>query len=125
MKKITENWINKAEEDFSVARGLIRRRSIPANSICFCCQQMAEKYLKGLLQENMIRFSKTHDLVVLLELARPGFPSLGLLLDDFKFLGKFAVSYRYPGVDAEPREAKAAVSAARRIRTAIRLAIQA
>ena len=102
MKKITTLWISKADEDYSIATGLLRRRRIPADGVCFHCQQSVEKYLKGFLQENMIRFNKTHDLLALLELAKKPIPHLVLLFDDFKFLNKYAVAFRYPGDDADP-----------------------
>lgn len=82
MKKITRTWVIKAEEDFSVATGIVRRRRIPSNTVCFLCQQSAEKYLKGLLQENEVVFSKTHDLVVLHGLAQNPVPQL----EHFKFV---------------------------------------
>jgi HEPN domain-containing protein len=84
---------------------------------------MAEKYLKGLLQENDIHFTKTHDLEILGELARPLVPSLSLLQNDFDALTDYAVKFRYPGCNATPAKAKAAVAAAKRIRAAVRLAL--
>ena len=44
MKGLTAEWLAKAEEDYSVATGLLRRRKIPADSICFHSQQAAEKF---------------------------------------------------------------------------------
>ena len=62
MTRLTREWVTKAEEDFSVAGGLVRRRKIPAwNAICFHCQQCAEKYLKARLQEANIGFPKTQE----------------------------------------------------------------
>jgi HEPN domain-containing protein len=124
MKKTTSEWVAKAEEDYSVAAGLIRRRQIHADAICFHCQQMAEKYLKGLLQENNVHFTKTHDLEILGELARPLVPSLSLLQNDFEALTDYAVKFRYPGNSATPAKAKAAVAAAKRIRATVRLALR-
>ena len=69
MTPLTREWVGKAEEDFSVAVGLVRRRRVPAwNATCFHCQQCAEKYLKARLQEANIPFPKTHSLVALLGL---------------------------------------------------------
>ena len=42
MKSLTAEWLAKAEEDFSVAAGLARRRKVPADSICFHCQQAVQ-----------------------------------------------------------------------------------
>ena len=96
MKGLTAEWIAKAEEDYSVATGLLRRRKIPADSICFHSQQAAEKYLKAILQEQGIHFGKTHDLEELLSLCKPQFPQLGALSNDLKLLGDYAIRYRYP-----------------------------
>ena len=120
MKSSTAEWLAKAEEDFAVGTSLCRRKRIPANIVCFHCQQAAEKYLKGLFEEHRVRHPRTHDLEELMKLATPNWPSLGLLADDFRYLTGFAVKYRYPGTDATPRQARAAVSAAKRVRAAIR-----
>lgn len=119
MKGLTAEWIAKAEEDYSVATGLLRRRKIPADSICFHCQQAAEKYLKAVLQEHEIRFGKTHDLEELLGLCVPQFPQLAALSDDLKLLGDYAVRYRYPGMDATEGQARRAVQATRCVRRVV------
>jgi len=80
MRSLTGEWLDKAEEDYSVATGLLRRRNVPANSICFHSRQAAEKYLKGLLQEQGIRFGKTHDLEDLLRLVGDRLPQRRILL---------------------------------------------
>lgn len=119
MKDLTAEWVAKAEEDYSVARGLLRRRRVPASSICFHCQQAAEKLIKAVLQENGIPFGRTHDLE---ELARAGSQTvtpLSLLSDDLKLLSDYAVRYRYPGFAATDRQARDAADAARRVQVAV------
>jgi HEPN domain-containing protein len=120
MNALTAEWLGKAEEDFSVAVGLARRRRIPANSVCFHCQQAAEKHLKALLQEHGVRFGKTHDLEGLLRLVGAVTPEMLLLADDVKLLSDYAVRYRYPGADATSRQARDAVLAARKVRGLVR-----
>ena len=119
MKKLTAEWVAKAEEDYSVASGLLRRRKVPADSICFHCQQAGEKLLKAVLQDNRIRFGKTHDLEEILSLCVGAAPELALLLDDVTLVGDYAVRYRYPGIRATKTQARNAVKAARRIRAAV------
>jgi HEPN domain-containing protein len=119
MKKLTAEWVTKAEEDFSVATGLLRRRKIPADSVCFHSQQSAEKFLKAVLQEHGVRFGKTHDLEGLLRLCTAIFPALTLLVADAQLLNDYAVRYRYPGIDATTAQAKSAVRAARLVRRTI------
>ncbi len=116
MKVLTAEWLAKAEEDYSVAKGLLRRRKIPADSVCFHSQQSAEKYFKAILQENGVRFGKTHDLEGLLRLCLAIFPQLTLLGGDAQLLNDYAVRYRYPGIDATANQAKLAAKAAGRVR---------
>ncbi len=112
MKGLTAEWLAKAEEDYSVAKGLLRRRKVPADSICFHSQQAAEKYLKAVLQERGVRFGKTHDLEGLLRLCTAVYPQLTLLGADAQLLNDYAVRYRYPGIDATKKQAQTAVKSA-------------
>lgn len=118
MNDLVIEWIRKAEEDYSVVTGLLRRKRLPANVICFHCQQTAEKLLKALLQRKGIRFGRVHDLEALFRLlGKSG--SWELLKDDMKLLSDYAVKYRYPGQDATSRQARDAGKATRRVRVAI------
>ena len=50
MQPVTRHWVRKAEEDHRMAA----RAAAPptqTNSVCYHCQQSAEKYLKALLAE--------------------------------------------------------------------------
>jgi HEPN domain-containing protein len=116
MKGLTAEWLAKAEEDFSVAKGLLRRRKVPADTVCFHSQQAAEKYLKAVLQERGVRFGKTHDLEGLLRLCTAVFPQLTLLVGDAQLLNDYAVRYRYPGIDATKKQSQMAAKAAGRVR---------
>lgn len=78
MKAATRDWIAKAEDDFLAAQTLARRRKKPFHDqVCFHCQQSAEKYLKGRLEEAGIHYPKTHDLDKLLQLVMPVEPMWG------------------------------------------------
>jgi HEPN domain-containing protein len=47
MKQASRDWVKKAEEDYLAALDLARRRNRQLhNSVCFHCQQSAEKYMK-------------------------------------------------------------------------------
>jgi HEPN domain-containing protein len=52
MKKLTAQWLKKADADFAAAEQLLQVRPLLNDQIGFHCQQAAEKYLKALLQEN-------------------------------------------------------------------------
>lgn len=69
MKPLTQEWFDKAEGDWVTAGRELRARKDPNyDAACFHAQQCSEKYLKERLQEEEIRFSKTHDLEILLDL---------------------------------------------------------
>jgi HEPN domain-containing protein len=50
MKPLTEEWIAKAEGDFTTAQRELRARKSPNfDAACFHTQQCIEKYLKAIL----------------------------------------------------------------------------
>ena len=52
MKLITQEWVEKAEGDWtSAGREVLVQDNPNYDLICFLCQQCVEKYLKGNLQE--------------------------------------------------------------------------
>ena len=60
MKKITQEWIAKAEEDYLVATRELGAKPPALDAVCFHAQQCIEKYMKAILQENDIAFEKIH-----------------------------------------------------------------
>src|SRR5438445_602056 len=116
MKKTTRAWLRKAEEDYVVAERE-NRSDIPVHDVvCFHCQQGAEKYLKGLMEELGLFVPKTHFLDVLLTAVKQYYPELKGLRRGMLFLSVFAVDARYPGEDATKRQAMAALRWSRRVR---------
>ena len=65
---LTQNWFKKADNDLKNAKAVIEVEEPPTDTICFHCQQTAEKYLKGFLAYHNIEFEKEHDLDYLLDL---------------------------------------------------------
>jgi len=43
MKKLTTDWVHKAEEDFDTVQKLLRTKAPSRNVLCFHSQQTAEK----------------------------------------------------------------------------------
>ena len=120
MRPITGEWVEKAEEDYRVAR---RERSAkpPAyNAVCFHTQQCVEKYLKALLQEHEIPFHRTHDLEALMKLCLPVMPELKQHREQLQWLTGFAVEVRYPGIDADRKDAERCFQITKLLRTLIR-----
>lgn len=115
-------WVEKAEHDFTTAEYMLTLlENCPFDTICFHAQQCAEKYLKGFLISRAIDFPKTHDLVILLNLAA-GSAALGVGLPDIEPLNRYPVEARYPGEwESFTRvEAEEAVKLARKVREAVR-----
>ena len=120
MKKATSPWARKAEADFRVSGEIARSAEPFHDSVCFHCQQSAEKYLKALLVELGIPFPRTHDLDRLLLALLPTHPQLRTLRRGLLFLTEFAVEARYPGLNTSKRQATSALRWAERVRQAVR-----
>src|SRR5260370_9995103 len=120
MQRETARWIQKAEEDFNGARILARNRPTPRDLVCFHCQQSAEKYLKGFLQELGLPVPRIHNLDDLLTLLLPHDPSLKKLARGLVSLSRYAVDIRYPGKRASTRQMLAALRHAERVRRELR-----
>ena len=120
MKKTTREWIKKAEQDYVVAEQESRSEIPVHDAVCFHCQQCAEKYLKGLMEELGLAIPKTHFLAGLLSALVPHHLTLRSLKRGLQFLSDFAVDFRYPGKAANKRQAAAAFRWAKRVREAAR-----
>ena len=120
MKKLTAEWVKKAEADFRAAVKLSRGRVALHDQVCFHCQQTAEKYLKSLMEELGLAIPRTHNLVAIFPLLTPYHLSLRSLRCGLDFLTRFAVDTRYPGETASKRQAQAALRWVERVRTPCR-----
>ena len=119
MKRLTKEWVQKAENDFQAAEQLARATPPLHETVCFHCQQCADKYLKALLKESSNPVPRTHNLVALLSLVTPHYELRGVLRG-LKFLTDFAVDIRYPPVRATKRQAVAELRWAGKVRDACR-----
>src|SRR5262245_36716921 len=108
MKRLTKEWVKKAELDYRAAAELHRLSRPVHDVVCFHGQQSAEKYLKALLQELGLPVLRTHDLAQLHALLLPRCPTLRPLRRGLLFLSRHAVDVRYPGFDTSRRQAGAA-----------------
>jgi HEPN domain-containing protein len=120
MKRMTREWIRKAEDDFQTAQILAAGGKPLYDQICFHCQQSAEKYLKALLEEFGPSVPKTHDLENLLTLLLPHYGSLRRHRRGLRFLTGFAVDPRYPLLHTTKRQSASAVRWAREVRQTCR-----
>jgi HEPN domain-containing protein len=120
MKKLTAEWVRKAEADYRLAVKLGRGNEPFHDQRWFHCQQASEKYLKALMEELGLSVPRTHNLIALLPLLTPHHRSLQALRRGLDFLTRFAVDTRYPGDYATKRQALAAMRWADRVRAACR-----
>lgn len=61
-KELIKNWIKKAKKDLLSAEHELSFPDAVTESICFHCQQAAEKFLKAYLIFLDISFTKTHEI---------------------------------------------------------------
>lgn len=120
MKETTREWVAKAEGDFLTAEREFTAKKPNYDATCFHTQQCAEKYLKAWLNEHGVRFQKTHDLLVLLELALPVDQAFETLRPTLAYLTYFAFEFRYPGEWADEQSARSALEHCRSIRNRAR-----
>ena len=116
MKPITQEWVKKAEKDFSTAQLLASQTEPNFDLICFLSQQCVEKYLKACLQEANIYFPKTHLLPALLDLLLSTGDSWDEVRLTSKTLSAYATEFRYPGAWATEELAVQALKDCDRIR---------
>lgn len=120
MKRATREWAEKAEGDWRVAQRESNSSDPVWDAVCFHAQQCAEKYLKALLEEQGVAFSKTHDLVILLRLADPPDSDFESLETELAYLSPLAIATRYPGGTANAGLAASAIDVAGKVRLIIR-----
>jgi HEPN domain-containing protein len=92
-----KEWLKKAEEDERSASAILRGKDGSPSTVCFLSQQMAEKYLKGLMVFHGVRFPKMHDLLELATLLLEKETDVGQLTVDLNNLNSYYIETRYPG----------------------------
>jgi HEPN domain-containing protein len=65
--EIARQWVAKARNDLLNADNNLKASEIPFDTVCFHCQQAAEKLLKAYLAANGQTPPATHDLMLVLE----------------------------------------------------------
>jgi HEPN domain-containing protein len=124
MKPLTKEWVDKAEGDFSTAGRELRARKNPNyDSVCFHAQQCVEKYFKAYLQDTGVAFTKTHDLVMLLDLLLPMEPNWDEFRLSLRRLTTSAVEIRYPGKSATKLNAREMYSLCKEMRNLVRVSL--
>jgi HEPN domain-containing protein len=121
---LAQRWFQKAENDLLNVENNLRAARHASHTVCFHCQQTAEKYLKGFLAWHQVPFAKTHDLPTLLQQVKQiTQEEAGSLSADIFLLDRYSVSIRYPQeYEEEPdeEEVRRAVEAAYTVRAWVR-----
>ncbi len=99
---LIQRWIDKAEHDKGMAELALESRRDYADSICFHCQQYAEKLLKAVLIMADENIPRTHSLVFLLDIIDDHFEVSPGIYGCAESLQDYAVGIRYPADDSEP-----------------------
>ena len=89
-------WVEKADHDLGTAE--LTHQHIPEykDTIAFHCQQAVEKYLKAYLVFCDLKFTRTHDLVLLLSLISKIETVSDELFEMAAELQDYAIEVRYP-----------------------------
>src|ERR687884_324068 len=90
-------WVDRAEEDYALARSALRRKIPLTYGATFHAQQCAEKYLKALLVAKKQEFPKTHDLTALRNLCQQNSIVIPVDQNLLRQLTAYAVQVRYAG----------------------------
>lgn len=96
---IARQWVAKAKNDLLDADNNLAAGHVPCDTVCFHCQQAAEKLLKAVLASKGVPPPRTHDLLLLLEMIIPFAPNAEELRDCLAILMPYSVAMRYPDDD--------------------------
>jgi HEPN domain-containing protein len=94
--KVAKQWLAKAGNDLLNADNNLQSEVVPYDTVCFHCQQAAEKLLKAYLAGNNQLHPVTHDLFFILEKILPLNSEAEQLRDSLAILMPYAVEIRYP-----------------------------
>lgn len=111
--EIARQWLAKARNDLLNADNNLNSDDVPTDTVCFHCQQAAEKLLKAYLAGNGQIYPITHDLFLIMEKILPLNNDAERLRDSLAILMPYAVEIRYPDdwympTEEDAREARTA-----------------
>jgi len=117
-KELINSWIKKAEKDLLTAQHELSFPDAVTESVCFHCQQAAEKFLKAYLIHLGILFIKTHEIGELITKCESKDKEISAFKEEADKLTDYAIEVRYPEELLEPtsEEAKEAFEIATKIK---------
>jgi len=95
--QLWQEWVKKADEDELNIKSILKHRDGTSNWVGFLAQQMAEKYMKGLLVFHEQKYPKIHFLNRIATLLEPFSPQIFDFAEDYNKLSQLYIIDRYPG----------------------------
>ena len=95
-KVYIEEWLNFAKEDLDTAKTLLNSEYLFNRSICYHCQQSAEKDLKAYIIYLDLPLNKTHNLIKLVDQISKLDKEITHLQKAVEVLTDYIVTARYP-----------------------------
>jgi HEPN domain-containing protein len=95
-RKITQEWLSKAQSDYLFAEASLREFSGFYSQICILCHDVVEKYLKAFLISQGKRPDRIHDLLAILIECRQIDPTLDVVLTQCAILNDYYIPLKYP-----------------------------
>lgn len=117
-RDLINSWINKAEKDLRSVIHELSFSDVVTETVCFHCQQAAERYLKAYLVFLGISFTKTHEIGELITKCEDKDKKISALKEEADKLTDYVIEVRYPEEYFEPtlEEAKEAFEIAKKIK---------
>ena len=125
MKALSQEWVDKAEADWTTARREFTIEDHPNyDAVCFHAQQCVKKYLLARLEEGNMPFPATHHLGVLLTICAELEPSWEELREPARTLTANTIQIQHPGAMADEAMASRSLEAGASLRQAVRTSLE-
>jgi len=95
-RKITQEWLNKAQSDYLFAEASLREFSGFYSQICVLCHDVVEKYLKAFLISQGKRPDRIHDLLAILNEGCQVDSTLDVISTQCSILNDYYIPLKYP-----------------------------
>ncbi|HZU52297.1 MAG TPA: HEPN domain-containing protein [Holophagaceae bacterium] len=125
MKALSQEWVDKAEADWTTARREFTAEDRPNyDAVCFHAQQCVKKYLLARMEEADIPFPATHHLGVLLSICTDFEPSWEELKEAARTLTAHTIQIVHPGIMADEDMAHRSLDSGAALRRSIRESLE-
>jgi HEPN domain-containing protein len=113
--ELAKQWVRKARNDLLDADNNLAAAEVPADTVCFHCQQAAEKLLKAFLVARSARPPRTHDLMELYTRVLALAPDIKAHRESRVLLQPYAIDVRHPDAGWMPSPEEAHEARERRV----------